>query len=134
MSIPSSVKLTAMAAQFVNSRFVLAVLDLRVSTDFYMNVLGFTRDFGDESDGWSFLSRGSFRVMLGECKGEVPASELNNHSYYAYINVDDVDALYSELAEKGFTPHSRPASKPWGLREFGITTPDGHRIMFGQVL
>lgn len=123
-----------MPAQFVNSRFVLAVLDLRTSTDFYMNILGFARDFGDESDGWSFLSRGCFRVMLGECKGEVPARELNNHSLYAYINVDDADAFFRELTEKGYTPSALPTSKPWGLREFGITTPDGHRIMFGQVL
>ncbi len=116
------------------SRFVLAVRNLRISTDFYMNVLGFTRDFGDESDGWSFLSRDSVRVMLGECPDEVPASELNNHSYFAYINVRDVDALYAEIVEKGGAPTSRPSTKPWGLREFGLTTPDGHRIMFGQPL
>ena len=24
------------------------------------------------------------------------------------------------------------ADKPWGMREFLIETPDGHRIMFGQ--
>ena len=24
------------------------------------------------------------------------------------------------------------ADKPWGMREFAIETPDGHRIMFGQ--
>jgi hypothetical protein len=22
--------------------------------------------------------------------------------------------------------------KPWGLREFGLTTPDGHRIVCGE--
>jgi hypothetical protein len=22
--------------------------------------------------------------------------------------------------------------KPWGLREFGVMTPDGHRICFAQ--
>ena len=42
----------------------------------YMVVLGFTRDFGDGSDGWSFLSRDSFKVMLGECPDAQPASEL----------------------------------------------------------
>jgi len=26
------------------------------------------------------------------------------------------------------------ADKPWGMREFGVRTPDGHRIMFGQEL
>ena len=26
------------------------------------------------------------------------------------------------------------ADKPWGMREFGVRTIDGHRIMFGQEL
>lgn len=26
------------------------------------------------------------------------------------------------------------ADKPWGMREVGVRTPDGHRIMFGQEL
>jgi len=26
------------------------------------------------------------------------------------------------------------ADKPWGMREFGIRTIDGHRLMFGQEL
>jgi len=27
---------------------------------------------------------------------------------------------------------SQPATEPWGLREFSIRTPDGHRIRFGE--
>ena len=92
-----SAKLCNMSSEFIASRFVLAVRNLRISTDFYMNVLGFKRDFGDESDGWSFLSRNSVRLMLGECVDEVPASELNNHSYFAYINVTSVDDLFNEI-------------------------------------
>ena len=55
-----------MNPQMVDSRFVLAVQNLRVSTDFYMDILGFERDFGDESDGWSFLSRDTVRLMIGD--------------------------------------------------------------------
>ena len=51
-------------------RCVLAVRDLKKSTQFYMDVLGFRRDFGDGSDGWSFLSRDNFKLMLGECPDE----------------------------------------------------------------
>jgi uncharacterized glyoxalase superfamily protein PhnB len=123
-----------MSVEMTNSRFVLAVQDLRVSTDFYMNVLGFTRDFGDESDGWSFLSRGSFRVMIGDCPGIKTAGEVGDHSYFAYVNVDNVDELYTEITAKGAEPISMVSTKPWGLREFGIKTPDGHRIMFGQIV
>ena len=34
---------------------------LKESTPFYIDVLGFRRDFGDGSEGWSFLSRDNFK-------------------------------------------------------------------------
>jgi uncharacterized glyoxalase superfamily protein PhnB len=120
--------------RFTRTRLVLAVRDLEASTRYWMDMLGFRRDFGDGSDGWSFLSRDEVSVMLGECPDERPASELGNHSYVAYVTVDDVDPLYSELKERGALVSSAPASKPWGMREFGIRTPDGHRIQFGAPL
>jgi catechol 2,3-dioxygenase-like lactoylglutathione lyase family enzyme len=70
-------------ARIQASRFVLAVRDLKISTDYYVNVLGFTRD-AIEAEGWSFLSRNTVLVMLGECRNEKPASELGDHSYFAY--------------------------------------------------
>ena len=118
--------------ELLNTRSVLAVRDLRASTRFYMDVLGFKRDFGDGSDGWSFLSRGAFRVMLGECVEAMPASELGDHNWYAYVIVDGVDELHAEVAGRGAEILSKPATKPWGLRDFTVRTPDGHRIVFGQ--
>lgn len=116
----------------IDSRCVLAVRDLQRSTRFYLDVLGFQRDFGDGSDGWAFLSRDSFKLMLGECPGEKPASELGNHSYVAYLIVDGVDLFYEEVVARGADVISPPVTEPWGLREFGIRTPDGHRIRFGE--
>jgi catechol 2,3-dioxygenase-like lactoylglutathione lyase family enzyme len=52
-------------AQIVDSRCVLAVRDLEESTRYYVDVLGFKRD-PVEADGWSFLSKDSFKVMLGD--------------------------------------------------------------------
>ncbi len=50
--------------------------------------------------------------MLGECGGEKPASELGNHSYFVYWNVDSVDQFYQEIAEKGARVHpNRPTSR-----------------------
>jgi predicted enzyme related to lactoylglutathione lyase len=118
-------------AQIVNSWCVLAVRDLEVSTRYYIGVLGFSQE-PIRAEGWSFLSRDSFRVMLGECRDEKPASELGNHSYFAYWNVDDVDQFYQEIVAKGALVTSKPSNKPWGLREFGLRTPDGHRITCGQ--
>ena len=109
----------------------LAVRDLRASTQFYINILGLRRDFGDESGDWSFLSRDNFKVMLGECPGERPASELGNHSFVAYVVVEGIDSLHQEIATRG-ADVSEPATEPWGMREFGVRTPDGHRIRFGE--
>lgn len=61
-------------AKIVNSRCVLAVRDLEVSTRYYVDILGFRKD-PINSMGWSFLTRDSFRVMLGECADERPVSE-----------------------------------------------------------
>lgn len=107
-------------AQLVDIRLILAVRNLRAATNFYLNVLGFTRDFGDESDGWSWLSRDKFRVGLGD------------HSYVVYVTVDDVDGLYSVWVSRGAPILTPPETKPWGMREFALRTPDGHRMTFGS--
>jgi uncharacterized glyoxalase superfamily protein PhnB len=111
-------------------RCVLAVKNLAVSLAFYRDMLGFSLDF--EVPGWAFLSRDRFRVMLGECADAMAAHETGDHSYFAYVTVDDIDALYRELAAKGVSLVQELADKPWGMREFGVRTPDGHRIMFGR--
>lgn len=119
--------------EIVNSRCVLAVRDLAVSTRYYTDVLGFRRD-PVNAEGWAFLTRDSFRVMLGECPEERPASETGNHSWYVYWNVQGVDDLYREFASRGALISSTPTNKPWGLREFGLSTPDGHRIVCGEAI
>jgi uncharacterized glyoxalase superfamily protein PhnB len=120
-------------AAIINSRSVLAVRDLTVSTRYYVDILGFQRD-PIEAEGWSFLSRDAFRIMLGECPDERPAGELGNHSYFVYWNVEGVDDLYREFVAKGALVLSPPTDKPWGLREFALTTPDGHRITCGEMI
>jgi len=119
-------------AKIVNSRCVLAVRDLEISTRYYIDVLGFRKDPID-AEGWSFLTRDAFHVVLGECANERPASELGDHSYFVYWNVEGVDDLYQELATKGALVSSPPTNKPWGLREFTLRTPDGHRITCGEL-
>jgi uncharacterized glyoxalase superfamily protein PhnB len=120
-------------AEIVDSRCVLAVRDLDLSTRYYIDVLGFRKDPID-AQGWSFLTRDKFRVMLGECADERPASELGDHSYFAYWNVEGIDELYREFVANGAIVSSAPTNKPWGLREFGLRTPDGHRITCGEMI
>ncbi len=106
--------------------------DLAASTDYFVSVLGFKKDFS--LDGWEFLSFGRFRLMLGECPDDLPASETNSHSFFAHVLVDDANSLYSRFKSNGATFSADIEDKPWGLREFCVATPDGHRIVFAQEL
>lgn len=113
------------------ARSVLAVRDLARSTRFYVEVLGFTPD-PIQAPGWSFLTRDAFRVMLGECKDEVPAEATGNHSWFVHLIMEGLDAYYHEVRAKGAEILSHPSDRPWGLREFVIRTPDGHRIVLAE--
>lgn len=117
---------------FTKVRFVLAVPELARSTEYYTSVLGLTIDF--TAPGWTFLSRGSFRVMLGECVDAIPPGKLGDHSWYGYVTVSDAAALFAEYRDAGAEFTQVLADKPWGMREFGVRTLDGHRLMFGQEL
>ena len=79
-----------------------------------------------------FLSLQGFHVMLGHCADDYSAAETNNHSYFAYVNCEDIDDLFQAYQSRGVEFTQEVADKPWGLREFGVRTPEGHRIMFGQ--
>lgn len=117
-------------SEMTQVRFVLAVQNLATSTAYYQQVLGLTIDL--TTPGWTFLSRDKFRVMLGECVDAAAPATLGDHSWYGYITVTDASALFSEYKEAGAGFTQPLADKPWGMREFGIRTIDGHRIMFGH--
>ncbi len=120
-------------SKILRTQHVLAVKDLAKSVEYYKTKLGFETIWHDGA-GWHCVGRQGFNVMLGECSDDVSAFETNNHSYFAYVNLEGVDDLHEEFAAKGVNIMHRLASKPWGQREFGITTIDGHRIMFGETL
>ena len=116
----------------VHTRHVLAVKDLKIETEYYIDKLGFDRDF--TAPGWEFLSFGDFKVMLGECSDEMTAEATGNHSWFAHALIENVDEIYQEFRERGATILSAIENKPWGIREFSVVTPDGHRIAFGQLI
>jgi uncharacterized glyoxalase superfamily protein PhnB len=68
--------------------------------------------------------------MAGECPNALPAQELGDHSYFAYLEVDDIDRFYEAVIGRGASLTKELRNEPWGMREFGIRTLDGHRIMF----
>ncbi len=114
----------------IHTRHVLAVKDLAVSAEYFVDKLGFERDF--TAPGWEFLSFGIFKVMLGECSDAMWAHETGDHSWFAHALVENVDEVYDEFRERGAEMISTIKTQPWGIRDFCVKTPDGHRIVFGQ--
>ena len=113
--------------------FVIAVPDLARSAEYYESVLGFrVSEIGDP--GWRQFDRDRCRIMAGECPDATSALNLGDHSYFAYLTVSDVDALHEELVTNGAEIIKLLRSEPWGMREFGVRTIDGHRFMVGQEL
>lgn len=112
-------------------RYVLAVHDLARSARYYRDVLGFAvHEIGDP--GWRFLIRDDCFIMAGECADALSPNDLGDHSYFAYVEVDDIDGLHAEFVGRGATVISELRDEPWGMREFGVRTVDGHRMRFGS--
>ncbi len=114
------------------TQHVLAVDDFESSVAYFTEMLGFTED--KRIGGWSFMHLGEFWLMVGDCRGEVQARETGNHSWFAYVNCEGIDDLYQQYLERRVPIKESISNKPWGMREFLVATPEGHRMKFGQVL
>ena len=125
-------KESCLVSEILTATFVLAVNDLELSKKFYMEKLGFAEDMS--VDGWSFLSRGACKLRLGDCPGIRPMSGAPDHSWFAYLHVRDAANLYNDIVKNRVEIWHELADKSWGMREFAIVTPDGHRIVFGERL
>jgi uncharacterized glyoxalase superfamily protein PhnB len=112
---------------------VLAVHDLAASTDWYARVLGCTVSEPDPG-GWAFCKTGAVTFMLGCCPDALPATELGDHSYVAYLTVVDVDAFHSRALAEGAEILKAPTNESWGMREMTLRSPDGHRFMLGEAV
>ena len=116
----------------LQNHYVLAVHDVRRSAEFYVNVLGFR--VVNEPPGWIFVEKDFCMIMLGECPDDLPASDLGCHSYFAYLRVSDADSYYRHVRAHEGIVVSKIEDKPWGMREFHVHSPDGHRITIGHSL
>jgi predicted enzyme related to lactoylglutathione lyase len=114
-----------------STMYVIAVPNLARSAEFYRDVLGFeVREMGDP--GWRMFIKDSCRIMAGECPDAIAPAELGDHSYFSYLVVDGVDEYYRRVCSKGVEVVKPVRDEPWGMREFGLRTADGHRIMIGS--
>jgi catechol 2,3-dioxygenase-like lactoylglutathione lyase family enzyme len=116
----------------LQNHHVLAVPDKDASAAFFVRMLGFREVFRDS--GWVCVKKDDCMLMLGECPDAIHPQDLGDHNYFSYLVVDDADAYFRELGARDVDLIAPIADKPWGMREFGVRTPDGYRLMIGHRL
>lgn len=119
------------AGTLARPRYVIAVHDLARSAAWYRDVLGFEiHEVGDP--GWRWFQRDACVILAGECPDALAPAATGDHAYFAYIDVDGIDAFHADVVARGADTIKPLRDEPWGMREFGIRTIDGHRMMFGE--
>jgi catechol 2,3-dioxygenase-like lactoylglutathione lyase family enzyme len=118
-------------AMILQNHYVLAVHDVQLNAEFF-GKLGFT--IVAQPDGWIFVERDACMIMLGECRDALPVHALGDHNYFAYLLASNVDEFYQEVCNNGIAIHHALAEKPWGMKEFAVRTPEGHRLMIGGLI
>ncbi len=124
--------------KIIGSAPILLVADVVKSANYYRDKLGFTYDrFWGEPPCFCMPRRDGHIVMLSQVddpKHIVPHYKVVPNMWNVYFWVDDVEAVYAELKERGATIDYELGVKDYGVREFGVQDLDGYDIAFGQDL
>jgi len=117
---------------------VLLVRNVAASADYWRDKLGFAPQlFGHGLPHFAICRRDGVSVMLALAPPHAtltPNWRILDKCNQAYIWVEEVDALYAEMIERGATIDFTLYNTPWGTREFGVQDLDDHDIAFGQIL
>jgi hypothetical protein len=90
-------------------------------------VLGFEVDVEEEDMGLVLLHRDE--VGLAVVRANHPAV---NETTSAYVTVTGVGELYAEFRGRRAKVVVDLTDHPWGLRDFVVELPGGHRMAFGE--
>ena len=116
---------------------VIKCSDLPRSLHFYTVILDFERKWPGYQDremenGVIDLVRDGAEVQLSRHAGDGAFGSASR------VWVDDVDERYRTFRARGLDTtrrpesplHTSPIDQTWGLREFGVTDPDGNTLCF----
>jgi predicted enzyme related to lactoylglutathione lyase len=116
---------------FVSIRIITE--DVERLAGFYEKATGLpatraNQDFAELATGAGTLAIGSTRTVPVFAPGAARAAD--NHSVIIEFLVDDVDAIYENLAGfvNGFV--NKPTTMPWGNRSLLFRDPDGNLVNF----
>jgi DNA-binding transcriptional MerR regulator/catechol 2,3-dioxygenase-like lactoylglutathione lyase family enzyme len=106
----------------------LPVSDVDASVGYYETALGFRLAWQTTDRKLTALASGPIEMLLlVPWDGDRPPPPQS-----AYIYVEDPDALCAEYEQAGATIVDPVATRPYGMRDFVVTDPDGHRFTLGK--
>jgi uncharacterized glyoxalase superfamily protein PhnB len=116
---------------------VLLIADVERAVEYYRDRLGFRCDVHGDPPDFVVAERDAAVILMALCPEPdriVPNWKIVDNVWNAFIRVDDVEAVYAEVQERGAGIDYTLYDAPSGFREFGVQDPDGHDIAFGQRL
>jgi predicted enzyme related to lactoylglutathione lyase len=106
----------------------LTVADLRIAADFYESVLGLQKKY--EFKDYAGFDCGGIEIGLKTWgKLEKPR---DGEPCINFV-VDDIEAAYRALKEKGVAFGGAPEDTQWGSRMAVFTDPDGNSLQITQI-
>ena len=116
----------------------IPVSNVDEAAGYYVNVLGFHFDWGDDRGGIGGISQGDCRMFLTNARFREHYFLKTSRGLWAtagpatiWLNLEskrEVDELYQRWTEAGATILAEPEDKPWHLREFRVGDPDGNQL------
>ena len=109
----------------------LFVDDLAAAKRFYLEVFGLPVVFEDDASAVFKFKDTLVNLLTSTAAPEliepVPIAPRDAGSRLVFtIQVDDVDAMCAELAERGVELLNGPIDRPWGVRTACFSDPGGH--------
>lgn len=108
---------------FSHATPILRVADFEAAAAYYVDELGFELAWRDGPFGC--VCRGDATVMLSQASQGCPAT-------WVYVSIDDADAYYEEIRDRGARIRQVPTNYPWGARELHVFDLDGHVLRLGS--
>ena len=115
--MPSS---TAVAFEGTNP--ILRVRDVNISIDYYVGKLGFRLDW--RGPFFASVSRGNCHIFLSQ-------GDQGHFGTWAWIGVEDADALLKEYESKGAKIRHQPTNYEWAY-EMQVEDLDGNVLRLGS--
>jgi len=107
----------------------IPVSNVEKAAEYYVSVLGFHFDWGDNKGGIGGISQGDCRMFL--TNGPFREHYATGGPVMVWLNLnskEEVDELYRRWKQAGAKIVSEPEDKPWRLREFRVADLDDNQL------